>query len=103
MDAIVWGGCAGWHLHGASRHLSRACIIALVNLYKTRSEHNEFAMPPKVFVKADVADRQGWAISGCSGVWLPPPKYRNKEACNQNNYLDADLYPVLDRRGIRSI
>jgi hypothetical protein len=38
--------------------------------------------------------------SGCSGVWLPPPKYRNNEACNQDNHLDADLYPVLDRRGI---
>src|SRR5262245_29111227 len=36
----------------------------------------------------------------CSGVWLPPPKYRNKEACNKDTYLDADLYPVLDRRGI---
>jgi hypothetical protein len=36
----------------------------------------------------------------CSGVWLPPPKYRNKEACNQDNDLDAHLYPVPDRRGI---
>jgi hypothetical protein len=40
------------------------------------------------------------AIGGCSGVRLPPPKYRNKDACNQDSYLDADLYPVLDRRGI---
>ena len=27
-------------------------------------------------------------------------KYRNKEACNQDAYLDADLYPVLDWRGV---
>jgi hypothetical protein len=38
--------------------------------------------------------------SGCSGVWLPPPKYRNNEACDQGDYLEADLYPVPDRRGI---
>jgi hypothetical protein len=40
------------------------------------------------------------AIGGRSGVWLPPPKYRNKDACNQDNDLDANLYPVPDRRGI---
>jgi hypothetical protein len=33
-------------------------------------------------------------------VWLPPPKYRKKEACNQDNYPDANLYPVPDRRGM---
>jgi hypothetical protein len=49
---------------------------------------------------AAVAGCRRRAISGCSGVWLPPPKYRNKEACNQDNYPDADLYPVLDRRRI---
>src|SRR6476660_7937031 len=38
------------------------------------------------------------AISGCSGVWVPPPKYRNKEACKQRKYHEADLYPVPDRR-----
>jgi hypothetical protein len=36
----------------------------------------------------------------CSGVWVPPPKYHHKEACNQEYYLNADLYPVPDRRGI---
>jgi hypothetical protein len=30
-------------------------------------------------------------ISGCSGVWWPPPKYRDKEARNQDAYLDADV------------
>jgi hypothetical protein len=40
------------------------------------------------------------AIGGHSGVWPPPAKYRNKEACNQDHDLDADLYPVPDRRGI---
>jgi hypothetical protein len=40
------------------------------------------------------------AIGGRSGVWLPPAKYRNKEACNQDHDLDADLDPVPDRRGI---
>jgi hypothetical protein len=51
---------------------------------------------------AHVAPTNWWmpSISGCSGVWIPPPKYRNKEACNQETYLDADLYPVPDRRGI---
>jgi hypothetical protein len=33
-------------------------------------------------------------------VWLPPPKYRYKEARNQERCLDADLYPVPNRRGI---
>jgi hypothetical protein len=40
------------------------------------------------------------AIGGRSGVWLPPAKYRNKDACNQDHYPEADLNPVLDRRGI---
>jgi hypothetical protein len=40
------------------------------------------------------------AIGGPSGVWLPPPKYRNEEACNNDNYPDAYLYPVPDRRGV---
>jgi hypothetical protein len=31
---------------------------------------------------------------------VPPAKYRNKEACHQAGYLDADDYPVPDRRGI---
>jgi hypothetical protein len=35
-----------------------------VNLYKTRSKHNESAIPPKLSVKVDVADRQRWARSG---------------------------------------
>jgi hypothetical protein len=39
-------------------------------------------------------------LSGCSGVWHPPPEYRNKEACNQGNCLETHLYPVPDRRGI---
>jgi len=33
------------------------------NLYKTRSEHNESGLPPKLTVKADVTNRQGWARS----------------------------------------
>jgi hypothetical protein len=37
---------------------------------------------------------------GCSGVRVPPPKYRNREASSQDRYLDADGYPVRDRRGI---
>src|SRR5580704_507894 len=36
-------------------------------------------------------------IIGCSGVRLKPSKYRNSEACNQDNRLDDDLCPVLDR------
>src|SRR6516164_11108297 len=31
-----------------------------VNFYKTRSEHNESAIHPKLSVKAEVADWQGW-------------------------------------------
>ena len=30
---------------------------------QTRSEHNESAIHPKLSVKADVADRQGWATA----------------------------------------
>jgi hypothetical protein len=26
-------------------------------------------------------------VNGRSGVWAPPPKYRNKEASNQDTYL----------------
>jgi hypothetical protein len=39
-------------------------------------------------------------VCGRSGDWMPPPVYRNNEACDQGNYLDADLYPVPDRGGI---
>ena len=31
---------------------------------------------------------------------MPPPKYRNNEACDQGDYLEADLYPVPNRGGI---
>jgi hypothetical protein len=34
-----------------------------VRFYKARIEHNESAIPPKLSVKADIADRQGWATS----------------------------------------
>jgi hypothetical protein len=46
----------------------------------------------------DVSDKG--MDAGCSGVWLPPSKYRNKEASDQANYLDAHFNPVPDRRGI---
>jgi hypothetical protein len=31
---------------------------------------------------------------------VPPPKYRDTEASKHKSYLDADLDPVPDRRGI---
>jgi hypothetical protein len=31
---------------------------------------------------------------------MPPPEYRNHEACDHRDDLEADLYPVKDRRGI---
>ncbi|MEH2567306.1 hypothetical protein [Bradyrhizobium sp. AZCC 2289] len=31
---------------------------------------------------------------------MPPPEYRNTEASDQGDYLEADLYPVPDRGGI---
>ena len=37
---------------------------------------------------------------GCSAARVPPAKYRNREAGSQDRYLDADGYPVRDRRGI---
>ena len=52
------------------------------------------------YVRFGSSARPLGAISGCSGVWLPPPKYRNKEACNQEDYLEADLYPVPDWGGV---
>jgi hypothetical protein len=44
--------------------------------------------------------RRPGAVSGCSGVWVPPAKYRNNEASDQGDYLDAHYDPVPDRRGI---
>jgi hypothetical protein len=44
--------------------------------------------------------RRPGAISGCSGGWVPPAKYRNKEAPDERGNLEADCYPVPDRRGI---
>src|SRR5882757_7642717 len=35
-----------------------------------------------------------------SGVWMPPPEYRNNEACDQGDYLEADLHPVPNWGGI---
>jgi hypothetical protein len=31
---------------------------------------------------------------------VKPPKYRNADACKQGDDLQADCYPVPDRRGI---
>jgi hypothetical protein len=31
---------------------------------------------------------------------MPPPEYCNNEACDEGEYLEADLYPVPDRGGI---
>jgi hypothetical protein len=31
---------------------------------------------------------------------MPPPEYCNTEACDHGDYLEADLYPVLDWGGI---
>jgi hypothetical protein len=31
---------------------------------------------------------------------MPPPEYRDNEACDQGDYLEADLYPVPNRGGI---
>jgi hypothetical protein len=31
---------------------------------------------------------------------MPPPEYRNNEACDQGDYLEADLDPVPDWGGI---
>jgi hypothetical protein len=35
-----------------------------------------------------------------SGVWVPPPEYRNNKACKEKAYTNADMCPVHDRRGI---
>jgi hypothetical protein len=51
-------------------------------------------------VKALRRRRSRNGISGCSGAWLPPAKYRKKQARDQGNDPEADLYPVLNRRGI---
>jgi hypothetical protein len=40
------------------------------------------------------------AISGCSGAWLPPPKYRNSEARKKGYSLVAHFHPVPDRRSV---
>src|SRR5262249_21832894 len=71
------------------------CIVELHG-YQTSGERG---IPPASLPRGGVLVSFG-STSGCSGVWPPPPKYRNKEASNQETYLDADLYPVPDRRGI---
>src|ERR1022692_4515984 len=64
------------------------------------------ARPASGFSSRKSQDGSGFAkcrfrvISGRSGDWMPPPAYRNNEACDQGDYLDADLYPVPDRGGI---
>jgi hypothetical protein len=50
--------------------------------------------------KADVVGLPRRAISGCSGAWLPPPKYRNGEARKKGYSLVAHFHPVPDRRGV---
>jgi hypothetical protein len=50
MDAIERGGCAGRHLHGASRYLSRACMIALGHLQTFPKPKGMFALPQKADV-----------------------------------------------------
>jgi hypothetical protein len=40
------------------------------------------------------------ANSGSSAGWVKPPKYRDADACKQRDDLQADCYPVPDRRGI---
>jgi hypothetical protein len=41
-----------------------------------------------------------WAVTGCSGAWLPPPKYRNSEARKKGYCLVPHFHPVPDRRGV---
>jgi hypothetical protein len=51
----------------------------LGQLYKTPSEHNESAMSPKLAVKADVGDRQGWANNGSREVIRSPRRFSRKQ------------------------
>ena len=43
--------------------------------------------------------RRNLLARGCSGVGMPP-EYHDKEASNQSEDHEADLYPVLDRGGV---
>jgi hypothetical protein len=40
------------------------------------------------------------ANSESSAGWVKPPKYRDADACKERDDLQADCYPVPDRRGI---
>jgi len=53
-----------------TRRLISDAISPRVNFYKTPSEPNESAIPPKLSVKADVADRLAQcAFMGRTTVW----------------------------------
>jgi hypothetical protein len=59
-----------------------------------------FRFAPDSGLMSDIARGPKDARSGCSAVWVKPPKYRNAEACKQGEDLQADCHPVPDRRGI---
>jgi hypothetical protein len=57
-------------------------------------------LPLKADIRQSRLVRPLSAISGCSGAWVPPPKYRNSEAPKKGYSLVAHFHPVPDRRGI---
>jgi hypothetical protein len=63
-------------------------------------DHNDSPFTLIADMPADMDFRCHGPSADAQGIWMPPPKYRNKEARNQERYLDADLYPVRDRRGL---
>ena len=70
-----------------------------INLRRECDERNvRFASIATEFVQQRNMSRR--AISGCSGAWLPPPKYRNSEAPKKGYSLVAHFHPVPDRRGV---
>jgi hypothetical protein len=57
-------------------------------------------LPLKADIRQSRLVRPLSAISGCSGAWLPPSKYRNSEAPKKGHSLVAHFHPVPDRRGV---
>src|SRR5215467_7510991 len=59
---------------------------------RTRATMTARIWMPTVTLHCDVptACTPSSAISGCSGVWPPPPEYRNTQAANHASYPEAD-------------
>src|SRR5262245_22640004 len=59
-----------------------------VKLRRTLSEQMSSGLPLKADAMQQACLKR--ATSGCSTIWVKPPKYRNADACKQGDDLQAD-------------